>query len=98
VPLTAADPRITAAVFGIFWHEMLAETAKRISVPILFVLQWDDEHVERRSALALFDAFGSRDKTLHANAGKHKELPRFEADCAVQFFVRQFGRVGVSPT
>ena len=34
----------------------------------------------RRSGLALFDAFASKEKTLHANAGKHKELPRFEAD------------------
>jgi hypothetical protein len=61
------------------------------------VLQWDDEHIERQSGLALFDAFASKEKTLHANAGAHKELPRFEVDSAVRFFARHLGRVGPSP-
>ena len=91
VPLTAVDPRITAAVFGVFWAEPLAETARRITVPIEFVLQWDDEHIDRRSGLALFDAFASKVKTLHANAGAHKEVPRFEVDSAVRFFARHLG-------
>ncbi|SHM08470.1 alpha/beta fold hydrolase [Actinacidiphila paucisporea] len=91
VPLVAADSRIGAAVFGIFWHDPLAETAKRIGVPIEFVLQWDDEHIPRASGLALFDAFASRDKTLHANAGAHKQVPRFEVDSAVRFFARHLG-------
>lgn len=87
VPLTASEPRITAAVFGQFWPE-LAETARQVTVPIEFVLQWDDEHIPRESGLALFDAFASKEKTLHANAGRHKEVPRFEAESAVRFFVR----------
>ncbi|MGW4562904.1 alpha/beta hydrolase family protein [Streptomyces sp. NPDC004561] len=96
VPLTAADPRITAAVFGLHWPDALAETARRITVPIEFMLQWDDEHIPRASGLALFDAFASKEKTLHANAGRHKELPRFEADGAVRFFARHLGRAGAS--
>ncbi len=92
----AADPRITAAVFGIFWHD-LAETAQRVTIPIEFVLQWDDEHIPRQSGLALFDAFASKEKTLHANAGRHKEVPRFEADSAVRFFARHLGRTVTSP-
>jgi cephalosporin-C deacetylase-like acetyl esterase len=92
VPLTAVEPRITAAVFGIFWHEPLAEAARRITVPIEFALQWDDEHVPRESGLALFDAFASTEKSLHANSGGHMELPRFEADSAVRFFARHLGR------
>ncbi|MEV0636939.1 alpha/beta hydrolase [Streptomyces sp. NPDC050619] len=97
VPLTAIEPRITAAVFGIFWHESLAETAKQITIPIEFTLQWDDEHIPRPSALALFDAFASTEKTLHANAGRHKELPRFEADSAVRFFARHLGGSVMTP-
>jgi pimeloyl-ACP methyl ester carboxylesterase len=97
VPLTAVEPRITAAVFGIFWHQSLAEPASQITVPVEFVLQWDDEHIERRSGLALFDAFASEEKTLHANSGKHKEVPRFEADSAVRFFARHLGRAVASP-
>jgi hypothetical protein len=30
--------------------------------------------------------------SLHVNSGKHKELPRFEADSAVRFFARHLGR------
>ncbi len=66
--------------------------ARRITVPVEFDLQWDDEHIPREAGLALFDAFASAEKTLHANAGRHKELPRFEADSAVRFFARHLGR------
>lgn len=97
VPLTAVEPRITAGVFGLFWHGSLAEAASRITVPVEFTLQWDDEHIPRQSGLALFDAFTSKEKTLHANAGAHQELPRFEADSAVRFFVRHLVRTGTSP-
>jgi len=88
VPLAAAEPRITAAVFGLHWPDALAGTARQITVPVEFDLQWDDEHIDRAAGLALFDAFASKEKTLHANAGAHKELPRFEADSAVHFFAR----------
>lgn len=92
VPLAAADARISAAVFGIFWSESLAEVAGRITIPVEFVLQWHDQHIPRESGLALFDAFASKEKTLHANAGAHKEVPRFEADNAVRFFARHLAR------
>nr|WP_296072656.1 alpha/beta hydrolase [uncultured Actinoplanes sp.] len=88
VPLTASESRITAAVFGLHWPDALAEAARRITVPIEFVMQWDDEHIPRASGLALFDAFASAEKTLHANAGRHQDLPRFEADSAARFFAR----------
>ena len=39
--------------------------------------------------LALFNAFVSTEKTLPVNAGKHKDLPRFEAASAVRFCARQ---------
>ncbi|MCX4449485.1 alpha/beta hydrolase [Streptomyces sp. NBC_01789] len=91
VPFVAADPRITAAVFGQHWPDALAGHAERITVPVEFDLQWDDEHISREEGLALFDAFASAEKSLHVNSGKHKELPRFEADSAVRFFARHLG-------
>ncbi|MEU9789037.1 alpha/beta hydrolase [Streptomyces sparsogenes] len=97
VPLVAVEPRITAAVFGLHWADALAEKAKRITIPVEFDMQWDDEHIPRESALALFDAFASKEKTLHANTGAHKELPRFEADSAVRFFVRHLGASVAAP-
>ncbi|MDC2955056.1 alpha/beta hydrolase [Streptomyces gilvifuscus] len=97
VPLTAAEPRITAAVFGLHWPDALAEAAKRITIPVEFAMQWDDEHIPREAALALFDAFASKEKSLHVNAGRHKELPRFEADSAVRFFARHLVRTVTVP-
>lgn len=97
VPLTAVEPRITAAVFGCLGHESLTEAAARITVPIEFLLQWDDELLDRQSGLALFDAFASKEKTLHANTGGHFEVPRFEADSATRFFARHLGRASASP-
>ena len=88
VPLVAEEPLIRAAVFGLFWPSTLVEAARQITVPIEFELQWDDEHIPREGGLALFDAFASTEKSLHANAGKHMELPRFEAASAVRFFER----------
>ncbi|MFB4308284.1 alpha/beta hydrolase [Actinomadura sp. GTD37] len=76
IPLTASDPRIAAAVFGggFVVRDALIEAARRITVPVQFLLPWDDEHVDRQSALALFDAFASTEKTLHANPGDHRTI------------------------
>ncbi len=97
VPLVAAEPRITAAVFGLMWPDAVAEAAQQITVPVEYDIQWDDEIIPREAGLALFDAFASKEKTLHANAGKHFDFPRFEADSAVRFFARHLGRTANSP-
>jgi hypothetical protein len=47
--------------------------------------------VPRAEGLALFDALGSAAKTLHANPGEHGDLPEFETDSALRFFVRHLG-------
>jgi dienelactone hydrolase len=91
MPFVAAEPRISAAVFGLAPHQSLAAVAARITIPVEFLLQWDDELVPRQSALALFDAFGSTEKTLHANPGPHLGVPRFEVDSSVRFFTRHLG-------
>jgi alpha-beta hydrolase superfamily lysophospholipase len=96
IPLTAAEPRITAAIFGggFVVHEALIEAARRITVPVQFLLPWDDEHVDRQSALALFDAFASTEKTLHANPGDHRNIRWFGLDN--EFLARHLGRVATS--
>ncbi|MEU6442963.1 alpha/beta hydrolase [Streptomyces sp. NPDC047046] len=89
VPLVAAEPRIRAAVLGLHWPDALTEAARRITVPVEYAVQWDDERIPREACLALFDAFGSREKSLHANAGKHFDFPRYvEADSAARFLAR----------
>jgi dienelactone hydrolase len=91
VPLVAAEPRIRAAVLGLFGALGLAGAAARITVPVQFVMQWDDERVPRHEALALFDAFASGEKTLHANPGKHGDVPAFETESNLSFFARHLG-------
>jgi dienelactone hydrolase len=97
IPLTAIEPRIAAAIFGggFVVHESLIEAARRVTVPVQFLLPWDDEHVDRQSALALFDAFASKEKTLHANPGDHRDVRWFGVDDS--FLVRHLGRAGASP-
>lgn len=45
--------------------------APRVAVPVLFVMQWDDERFERQGQLDLFDRLGAKDKRLHAYPGQH---------------------------
>jgi pimeloyl-ACP methyl ester carboxylesterase len=88
IPFVAAEPRIDAAVFGLAGHETLAKAAAQVTVPVEFLLQWDDELVPRDSGLALFDAFASQEKALHANPGRHTGVPAFELESSERFFLR----------
>ncbi|GAA0234090.1 hypothetical protein GCM10009527_033190 [Actinomadura nitritigenes] len=88
IPLIAAEPRIRAAVLGLLGVHGLAEDAARITVPVQFLVQWNDQMVSRNQSLALFDALASTEKTLHANPGKHEDVPSFEADSSLRFFAR----------
>ena len=96
IPFVATEPRVNAAVFGLAPHQSLAAAAARITIPVEFLVQWDDELVPRQSALALFDAFGSAEKSLHANPGQHMDVPRFEVDSAERFFTRHLGGASLS--
>jgi dienelactone hydrolase len=91
VPLLAAEPRVRAAVLGLLGVPGLAETAAQVTAPVQFLLQWDDDRVPRDQGLALFDALASAEKTLHANPGRHGEIPGFETDSALRFFARHLG-------
>jgi dienelactone hydrolase len=91
VPFIAAEPRVRAAVLGLNGAETSAEAAAQITVPLEFLAQWDDEVVPRAASLALFDVFASGEKTLHANPGKHGDLPAFELDSTLRFFTRHLG-------
>ncbi|GAA1094248.1 MULTISPECIES: dienelactone hydrolase family protein [Streptomyces violaceusniger group] len=89
VPFVAAEPRVRAAVLGLGGALASAEAAARITVPVEFLVQWDDERVPRDQSLALFDTLASAEKTLHANPGAHAEIPSFELDSTLRFFARQ---------
>ena len=96
----ASEPKVKAAVLGLaglgagMGGAEFETTARSLRVPILFLLQWDDELIARDAGLALFDAIGSTDKTLHVNPGGHVQVPVFENDSAESFFVRHLGAAG----
>jgi dienelactone hydrolase len=88
VPFVAAEPRVRAAVLGLGGAHANADDAARITVPVQFLVQWDDERVPRDQGFALFEALGSAEKTLHAHPGKHADLPPYETADALSFFIR----------
>ncbi|MFB7507662.1 dienelactone hydrolase family protein [Streptomyces broussonetiae] len=90
IRLAVVEPRVVAAGFFAGGYVPLAqrEEARQLTIPLLFLLQWDDEGNPRQRALDLFDAFGSRAKTLHANLGGHTGTPWFEVEDGDRFFGR----------
>jgi dienelactone hydrolase len=90
VRLAVVEPRISAALLfaGSYVPRAMFEEARQVTVPLLVLLQWDDEGNDRQLALDLFDAFGSKEKTLHANMGGHTGVPQFEGDDGSRFFAR----------
>src|SRR5260370_1053676 len=88
--LAVCGPRISAAVLcaGSLVPAAMFEDARRVTIPLHVLLQWDDEGNDRQAALDLFDAFGSKEKTLHANMGGHTGVPQFAGDAAARFFTR----------
>ncbi|GAA1091734.1 alpha/beta hydrolase [Kitasatospora arboriphila] len=90
IRLAVVEPRISAAVLfaGSFVPRAMFEEARQVTIPLHVMLQWDDEGNDRQAALDLFDAFGSEEKSLHANMGGHTGVPQFAGDVAAQFFTR----------
>jgi pimeloyl-ACP methyl ester carboxylesterase len=87
IPLAVAEPRIRAAIFGgVFVYDALLESARRLTIPMEFLLPWDDDEIDRESGVALFDAFGSEEKTLLAFPGSHFRVPAERLD--TRFFTR----------
>jgi hypothetical protein len=93
IPLVAADSRITAAIFGgVFVYDAITLAARQVTIPLEFLLPWDDDEIDRASGLALFDVFGSEDKTLHAFPGSHFTVPVERID--TRFFARHLRPAG----
>lgn len=93
VRLALADPRIVAAGLfaGSFVPRAILAEAALVTIPLHVLLQWDDEGNDRQAALDLFDAFGSKEKTLQANLGGHRGVPAFAGEDAARFFARHLG-------
>jgi hypothetical protein len=100
LPFVAADPRVDAAVLGLMgaarapvddiyrarMSTRFGTDAPRITIPLLFLVQWDDELVPRDDAIHLFGLFGSERKSMHVNVGRHGAVPAIEYDASERFF------------
>lgn len=99
VPVVAAERRILAAVLGLMgtrapneaYRRRLFEDARRVTCPVLFLMQWDDELMRREDVLELFGLIGSTDKRFHANPGGHVEVPGEEIDATERLFALHLG-------
>lgn len=94
LPLLAVEPRIRAAVLGMWGlsfpnSERLGIDAARLGCPVLFQQKWDDELFTRAGQIELFEKIGSRDKWLNVYPGGHvraegRQLRDMEAFLAEQ--------------
>lgn len=96
LPFVASEPRIKAAVLGLcgfkgssairgrFGDRHRAD-APKITVPVHFVVQWDDERFDRDGAFELFDLLATTDKRLAAYPGLHAEVPEEGRDATRTF-------------
>lgn len=93
IRLAAVEPRIAAAGLfaGSYVPQATFDDARRVTVPVHVLLQWDDDGNDRGMALDLFDALGSQEKTLQANMGGHTGIPSFAGEDAARFFARHLG-------
>jgi pimeloyl-ACP methyl ester carboxylesterase len=90
--LTAVESRIAAASFGgVFVDDALIEAARKVTIPVEYQIPWDDEEFDRTAGIALFDAFTSNEKTLHAYSGGHYPVPEYVRDGSARFFARHLG-------
>ncbi|WP_420749651.1 alpha/beta hydrolase [Rhodococcus sp. O3] len=87
----AVEPRIAALGFGgVFVNEALIEAARKVTTPVECRIPWDEKEFDNASGVALFDAFASKEKALHAYTGRR--TPEYERDSSARFFAHHLGR------
>jgi dienelactone hydrolase len=90
LPFVASEPRVQVAALGLMGiagptSDRIAADAARITCPVLFLVQWDDELFPRDRAFDLFTALASTDKRLHAHPGSHGAVALEELEFAESF-------------
>jgi len=94
LPFVASRTDVTVATLGLLGvqpsfphHQTLLAAAAKIDIPLLFLMQLEDELFDREGYLKVFDAFKSSDKRIHANPGLHPQVPAHEMDFAFDFML-----------
>jgi dienelactone hydrolase len=99
VPLLAVETRVRAAVLGLMGirpdggriARRLAADAPKVTCPLLFLQQRQDELFASDTSGALFDALGAKDKRLLGHAGLHGEVPPAALVGTLRFLARHLG-------
>jgi dienelactone hydrolase len=97
LPVVATDKRISVAVLGLMGNSGpnaadLMRYAPDVTIPVRFLVQWDDEIIPRDTCLELFSELATKKKTLHASPGKHAAVPQFEIQSSVDFLSHRLKR------
>jgi fermentation-respiration switch protein FrsA (DUF1100 family) len=77
IPWLAEDPRPRAAVVGQFRGDglLMQKFAPRLTLPVFFIQQQDDELHSAELSQQLFDLIGSKEKRLRSSPGGHTAVP-----------------------
>jgi pimeloyl-ACP methyl ester carboxylesterase len=100
IPLVAHRNDFVVATLGLlgssgavsFLGDRITEDAAKISIPVLYLMQLEDELFDRQGYLDVFDHLASQDKRLHANPGLHPEVPQEEVDFSFEFMMKYIAR------
>ncbi|HSB03369.1 MAG TPA: dienelactone hydrolase family protein [Anaerolineales bacterium] len=99
--VAAANSRLRCAVLGKYGMRTSAalnmaprftQDAPRITVPVLFHVQWDDELFPRDGQFELFDLLGARDKRLIAFPGPHNAAAPAAIQAWCEFITHHLAR------
>jgi hypothetical protein len=93
--VAAVQDELAVAVLGLMGltgptRDRIERDAKslRDNLPVLFVLQRDDELFPVTAGYELFDALGTTDKRLHLNLGRHSAVPVDEFEFTEAFLAK----------
>jgi len=78
LPFVAAEPRIRAAVLGMWGtcrvnSQRLVDDARKVTIPVLFQQKKDDEFFTPEGQVEVYEALASRDKRLAVYEGGHTD-------------------------
>ncbi|WP_179107017.1 dienelactone hydrolase family protein [Variovorax sp. KK3] len=94
LPLIAQEPRIRAALLGMWGSdyvnsERLVADAPAVRCPVLYQVKWDDQFFRREGQLDLFDRLGSAEKWCKVYMGAHTPVEGEQLNDGLDFLARR---------
>lgn len=96
-----AESRVRAAVLGLCGiparGTRIASYAERVTCPVFFIRQLDDEVWPAESTAALFDRLATKDKQMRTSPGRHTQVPGAVFEEAYAFLAKHLGGHSARP-